>query len=667
MLYEYEIFLTGLFFILFFIILLIFGFLLIFFLYKDVINLPFLVIIGISLGSGIVCYVCYSYIIETFLHFNFFTILLPIIIFIIGGLLYFIQYNLKLKQKLKFPNIKRQIIKIGKDIIIFIIFFIVIFYFQLQLQYDIIIKFESQLAADPFLWCRFAMHLLDYGHLEYSEVGFYSAGFIFLNAGMNLFYPNYRFIFFFHKFVPIFYMSLIIILGYIISSILFKQKFLRFLTMFGFLCLNYFNYRFLMPLGSILATISFFIFLIAFIDSKIPFYFKGILLAGPILFHPLYGAMGLIIYIIYIIHHFFILKVARKENKRKIYRFLKVSLYNILIFFGLLIPLLINLTLNYTIWFQRYWNTLFPSTISIIKLNTNLDVKNFPILQIGKLTPEKFTNALNYIVSQIWSGNQWIIFFLLYFLFCVKKKNYKKFENLIEIVKISIIFSFLFYFMYFLINWFFPLKSLDSINNLFYIFKLRIFEFNAGIIVLMFVFTVKDIYILFRSISLKLKNKFPKYKKFLNGGNLRTLNKKIYHIVKSPWKIESIIIIISFWFSYNLYQENKFHYQYIYRDNNFIEMIISLGELEPPNPDTKIKILLPVIEPKVILNLLYRHKYQFITFDRSYTELINIIINTKASYVVLPIREISEGIIRNLVFSYEIYFKNSKYMVIKIE
>lgn len=667
MVFETEFYLTGLFFILFLTITTIFGFILIFILHKKVIDLPFLEIFVISLGCGIIFYVFYSYIIDTFLFFNIFTILLPLIIFDFGGLVFIFKSESRIKQKLAFINIRQILINNKSEIIIFLLFFIVIFYFQIQIQYGKIVRYESLFAKDPFYWCRMVMYLLDYGHLEYSEVGFYSAGYIFINAGMNLFYPNFHFIYFFYKFVPIFYMSLIIIIGYFISKILFNQIFLRFLTMIGFLTLYFFNYRFLMSLPSVPATILFFIFSFAFIDPKIPFYYKGILLSGAIIFHPLYGAMSIVIYFIYIIQHFFVLIIKKKKGKKVVYTFLKESLYNLLIVFGLLIPLLINLTLNHPFWFQRYWNTLFPAKIFVFKLSTNLYVKDFPILHLGNFSPEEFNYILYYLVNHIWYNNKWIFFILLYFLFIIKKKNYKKFGDFINIMKISILFSLLFYFMPYLIEWFFPLMILDKLNSFLYLFRLRILEFSAGFIVLMFVFTVHDIFLLLSMITSKLKNKFPKYKKFLNGKNLRTSKKKKNQLIKSTLKIESILIIFSLWFTYNLFQNNEFAYNHTYHDDEFVEMILDIGDSEIPDINIKATILLPVIEDKIILSLLYRYNYEFIEFNQSYPELIDLIITKNASYIILPIEEISEETIRNFVFSYSIFFEYSKYMVIKIK
>lgn len=669
MIYENEFLFTGIFFFLFLVIITTFGFLFIFIIHKDFINFPLIQIIPISLGCGFVFFICFSYIIELLLFFNFITILLPIIVFNIGGLIYFINSNSKVKEKLNLSNIKDQIIKNGREIIIFIVFFLVIFYFQLQIQFDKIIPNESQLSKDPFLWCRLAMYLLDYGHLEDVGLEFYSMGYVFLNAGMTSFYPNFRFIYFFHKYVPIFYMILIIFIGYFISGILFKQQFLRFLTMFGFFTLNYFNYRFLMPLPSVLATILFFIMLISFINKKIPFYLKGILLAGIFLFHPVYGAIGFGIYFAYIIYHFFILIIKERESKKVAFKFLKESIYNILIFFGLLFPYLIYLTINNPSWYVGFWNSLFPSIISVSNVDTNFTpnytgIFNFPVLILNNFSFTSLLNFLNQFTIYIWRDNTWFFFFLIYFFIRIRKKNYKDYGHFIEIIKIAVIFLLLFHFSSYFMNWF----SIANIPGLFkriLAFKVRIFEFGAGLFILIFIFSIYDIYFLFSIITIKLKNKFPKYKKFLDGRDLHCLKEKIFKAIKSPSKIESIVIIVGIYFTYNLYINNNFYYNYRYHDNDFVEMFIELGDSEPI--DSNITILLPFIEEKIILHLLYRYNYEFIQFNQSYIELIDQIISKDASYIVLPIKEISEEIVINFGLSFEILYKYSKYMVVKIK
>ncbi len=672
MVFECEIFFTCLFFILFFIIITIFGFLLILILHKDIINLPSFIVIGISLGCGIVFYIFYSYIIDTFEIFNFFTIILPIILFDIVGLIYFLNYDVRIKQKLNFPYFKQWVIKNYKEIIFFLFSFILVFYFQLELQLNIINKSESLLAGDAFYWCRSAMYLLGYGHLEFDLVGFYSTGYIFLNAGMCSFFPEYRFIYFFHRYVPIFYLSLIILVGFLISRLLFKQKFLSFLTMFGFLALSYFNTRFIMALPSAPATILFFLFSITLIDSKIPFYFRGILIAGPILFHPLLGAIGFGIFLIYIILHFFSLVIKGKENKKVIYTCLKENTYNILIFFGILIPVVINLSLNYPIWFRRYWTTLFQINIfefiPILWQNDySASVINYPLFIGGNFSYERLIGYFELIIRRTFINNPIIFVILIYFFVRIKKKNYKNFPNFISIIKVIIIVSFIYHFLFFFMVWFFPVETFGKILFFLDIFKDRVLEFSAGFIVLMCVFTVHDIYIIIGKITIKLKDKFPKYGKFLNRKKFHSFKDKIIHRISSICRIESGFIIIILCFSYNLYQNNNFLYHYYYYDNDLIEMMLVIGDSAPVKTETKTIILTPPFEQKVIFYLLYRYEYHFVNFDSNYSTLIELIVKENASYVMFPVEESLEEVIRNFALTHKVIYEDSKYIVIKIK
>lgn len=670
MVYEIEILLTGLFFILFLIIISIFGFLLIYLIYKDIINLNFSKIILISLGSGIVFFIFYAYIIETFIFFNFFTIILPLIIFDLFGFFYFLKLDIKLKKKLNFQKIRQKLIKNKFEIIIYLFFFIIVFFLQFQAQIAIIVKYKSQLASDPYFWFRNIMYLIDFGHLEYKEIGAYPSGYVFVNASMILFHPNVRFAYFFLKFVPIFYMSIIIFIGFLVSKILFNQKFLIFLTMFGFLTLSYFNYRFLMPLPSSLATILFFIFSTIFIDHKIPFYLKGILLAGPILSHPLLGIICLGAFFMYIIVHFFNLKIIMRENKKTILKFFRENIYIFLIFSGLLIPFLINLTLKFKIdWYLSYWHYFFPATISTPKFPfiSNLykiSLINFPLLFIGNFSIQNVYGYLELVVRNTFVDNPLIFFLLIYFFVRIKKKNYKNSENFIEIIKIIIVFGFCYNFIYYFIVWFFPYSTFGTLTTLFYLYKGRIFEFFAPFIILMLIFTIHDIYILFNKFTIKLKEKYPNYRRFLNRNYPNSRKEKVFRQVKSKCKIETFFIIFILFFAYSIYQKNKIYYEYTHRDNNDIEMILAVAECEPNNLD--LIIIIPELDVKAVLNMLYRYNYFIIDYNQTYTSYINQINTLNASYIVLPIAQISEDILDKFISNYDIYYQNIKYIVIKI-
>ena len=669
MAYETEFFLTGLSFVLFLSIITIFGFLLIYILYKDIINLPFLELVVLSLGSGIIFYFLYSYFIEIFLFFNFFTILLPIIIFNIIVFIFLLKFDLRMKQKLNLQNIKQYLIKNKKDIIIFLLFFFVVIFFQFEIQYYKIVEFEPLLSTDPYYWCRNTMYLIDYGHIDYDQIKSYAPGFLLLNGGINLIFPRFRLIFFFQKFAPIFYMTLIIFIGFVLSRIIFKQKFLIFLIMFGFLTLYYFNYRFLIGFPSALATILFLIFTITFIDPEIPYYFKGILLAGPMLCHSLLGGIAFSIFFIYIILHFFSLLIARKESKKIAYKFLKENFINILIFLGFISFYLYRLIFLIQ-WYIGDWFNV--SSINIFPSSSNFNANNILLLDLTEFSNDNifFDNLKNFfelIQKQIWYGKPWFFLVCFYFFIRIRKKNYKKCENFIAILKISAIFLFLFLFLYYFMISFFPSDSFGAFLEWFSHYGERIFEFGAGVFIFMFIFTIHDIYFLFGKITVYLKKKFPIYNKFLNRNNLNTLKGKLIRIFKAPCRIESVVIIFGLCFTYYLFENNRrFAYSYKFHDNEKMEMILALGDCESPNPTTNITILLPESIGELLLKFLYRYNVDFFDIRQDYPELKKIILSKNASYVVIPINDVSENIIRQFVFSYEIFFETLDYFVFKI-
>lgn len=661
MVYEVEFFLTGLFFITFLIIITVFGFLLINIFYKKIFDLKLFEIVLISIGSGITFFIFYSYIIDTFLFFNFFTALLPLIIFDISGLIFLRKSNLKIKAILSFNHIKQVIIKKKNEIIIFILFFVIVFFFQILIQYFKIIESASQRANDPFFWFREIMYLIDYGHLEYYEIEAYSAGFVFLNAGMISFYPNYHFCYFFVKFSPILYMSLIIFIGFALSINVFKQKYFIFLIMFSFLILNYFNYRFLMPLPTIPATILFFIFSITFINSEIPVYLKGIVLSGIILCHPLFGLLSFGIYLLYTFFHFLFLRIKNAGLSSK---FLKENIYNIIIFFVLLIPLFVNLTLKYSHdWYINYWHFIFPSNNSVTGLfshfNENYSVILNPLIlgtfiysqeNFGENLDQYFIDLQNQPINSQW----FIVFILFYFFIRIKKKNYEDSGDLIKFIKISVAFLLFFNFMFY----FLPFYPID--------FGLRVWELMGGYLIFIFVFIVYDIYHLLRNLTTKIKIKFPKYKKFLNRDINSFQKKNRFLKSRNIIKVESIVILISLIIVFRIYQENYFRYGYKYNDDNIVEMMLALGVCEPP--DSNITVLLPEFDATAIYNMLYRFNYDLINFSQNYnyTQLMNIVVNKKASYIVLPLNEISEEVIKNFGFSNMLYYQNTNYSIFKI-
>ena len=236
------------------------------------------------------------------------------------------------------------------------------------------------------------------------------------------------------------------------------------------------------------------------------------------------------------------------------------------------------------------------------------------------------------------------------------------------ILKISVIFLFLFLFLYYFILSFFPTDSFGTFLEWFSHYRERIFEFGSGVFIFMFIFTIHDIYLLFCRITVFLRRKFPIYNKFLNRNSLYTLKGKLVRVFKAPCRIESVVIIFGLCFTYYLFENNRsFYYSYSHQNNNSIEMILALGDCEPQNLNNNITILFTEFKELRLLKLLYRYNWEIINSYQGYSELIEIITNRNASYIVFSLKDDSENVIRNFAFSNEIFYENLENIVIKIK
>ena len=645
---------------LFFILISILGYLFLNTFFKKINKLPFLNIIILSLGIGITIYCSYSYLIDTFLIFNFYTITLPIILIDVSGIIYLILIKSDLVQRISLKKFKKFILDNIRNFAFLLISLVIIYYFQFQFQYPKIAEFECQFANDPFYSFKNAMFLIDYGHLDHNAIHIYSAGSIFLNAGILLFYPDYRFGYFFIKYSPILYTSLLLFIVFVISSNLLRRKFMIFLSMFSFFILEYFNYRFSMSLPSVPATILFFIFSITFINDDIPYYLKGIFLAGIIIIHPVNGILSLLCFILYSI-----IKPISKNMKKKRFSIknFKKNLYIFMILFLFLLPYFINLTLKYRInWYINYYKILFPANLNPFIPFFNPEIfhnltKNLQVIYVNItfLNFDQIIINLNSLISDLNTEaikHSWLIFFILFYFFIrIKKKNFKRGKDFIRFLKISIVFSLIYNYLFY-----FNLYSYD--------YNLRVWELFAGYLVLMFVFSINDIYLLLSKITKKAMDLLLSNKKL-------TLTKKYNKFLRfsiKNFKIESVFLIITLISVYGLYENNDFRTGgYKWRDDNIIEAMIELGRCEPPN--SNITVMVQEYYKTAIYYMLYRFNYVLINYSSknySYEDLTTIINENNAKYIVLPVNEINQATITNFTSMHLIYYQNINFLIIKI-
>jgi len=668
MVFELEIFLTGLFFLVFLIQITLLGFIFIFKINNKFFNLPLLELILLSIVIGVPLYIFYAYLIETFVSFSFFTINLPIVIFDCIGLFYIYKKDPTFRSIFNTDYI-RNYLKINKrNIIYYSIFFIIIFFFQYIQETSILCLSESLLYKDPFYWCEMQMYLIDYGHLNYERIQAYSAGMIFLNGGSLLFYPQFRFIYFFHKFIPIFHLSLLIFIIFVFSKRFFKNKVVIFFCMIGFLLLRYFNYRFLISTPSALGTIFAFLILIFFIEPNIPKFLIGFIIAGTFLFYPLYGLFIIVIYLFYFLFQLISILIKTEKRKKAFFSYLWHHMKLLLIFFILLLPFMLNLILKYRVdWIFNYLQYFLPTELfSQITINLNLIFIN-PINLLNYFfnlaSPLEFSLSDNLIYfSYATFGVDKIIYIIILF-FIIVPSNFK--QKSLKIIKIWLIFSLIFFLSYDLLVALFPKKIELQTLIFFSTFKMRVFEFSAGIILLIIGFVLEEILIFFKKITKYLIKRFSKYRKIILG-NISELQKIIKNMkhstIRKIFRIEFPFIIIIITLSYLRYSNNPIDYNYLHK-NALVDVVLTMSEITTPYSNETI-IIPDYVNHKPISYLLYRFNTIETDFSQSYSIIENLYFTHNASYLILPYNDVNIIDLEKYIFNFNIFYRNDYFIVL---
>ena len=165
-----------------------------------------LTIILESFGIGTALFIFYSYFIIDFLRsFTFFTIYLPLLIFDMINLLYFMHKNdyftlqvlskviTKIQKLLSNRQIKHHITIL---IIAFLLLLLVQGVIETHLNYP---------ARDPYTWFEITLYLHKYGDLDYENYTVHGVGFAIFAAGSLLITGNFYIQYFYLKYISTFF------------------------------------------------------------------------------------------------------------------------------------------------------------------------------------------------------------------------------------------------------------------------------------------------------------------------------------------------------------------------------------------------------------------------------------------------------------------------------
>jgi len=540
--------------------------------------------IFLSFGIGLTFYIIICYIIDIFQIFNFFTIILPFIIYDFMYIIYEI-----IKKSFNFSYKFKILEKKTFSFIIIITFGIIILYFRI---YKCLFENSAYFSEDPYIWACNVLSLLENENLENYFGTFYPEGFTFYCAGnLLIIFPDFAMVYFFMKFgfflIIIFYLILI----YIISNRIFKnyQFFFGFYCVIIMLAYNYLLYRSILFLPSLLANLLILICMLIII-TKIPNYFLGIIIPNIYLIHNLsllFLLSNLIIF--YLIKLIKSLKNIKNLEGKIIFKNLFEEIIKIiLITFILLIPYIIHSYIKFNVniieIISDYYNIITYFSLNDIKNIRFLNKTNI-LLCITSNNNDLYNLFKINSLKDIY--NITIGPFLLFALFGIFiKSKHEENDNFFSFLKIGVILIIIIFYIF----------SFFIHNSYFYYFaKFRIFENFSFIIILLSAIFIEWLFDRLNIIWNYFKIKYNKV-------NLRKINKKIrisfLNLLFLCLSITSLIYII-----------NREKVTYNYQNRIFYnENIIYINKYIPKGSHIGVRNLTECGESNGPHRLLYNYK-----------------------------------------------------------
>ena len=490
-----------------------------------------LTIILESFGIGTALFIFYSYFIIDFLRsFTFFTIYLPLLIFDMINLLYFMHKNdyftlqvlskviTKIQKLLSNRQIKHHITIL---IIAFLLLLLVQGVIETHLNYP---------ARDPYTWFEITLYLHKYGDLDYENYTVHGVGFAIFAAGSLLITGNFYIQYFYLKYISTFFLSIILLTVYNMASRFFKRDFEILVTLMVLLSFNSLLFRFSLLVPSIIATSLGVIFFNTLIqeENKRILLIRGILLGGMFLTHPLYflfllGYMILFELMILINKIKENLKSRDFKNSRIIFKFIERNIALILIPLIFSIPYFLNLSFSGKNLYRNFTRYLFRG----YETNTNNLLTTFSKNHLFEITLISFEpSKSNFLYNLLFFGfeipinktlNWGVIFIILGLVYNIKWENHRK-RYLIEFIKFSLLLSFII----FIISSLFLVidnNTIASFTSFIYQYGFRVFELFSPVWSILFVLGVSTIFNFLKkkkteNSKVDRENQEKKYEKF---------------------------------------------------------------------------------------------------------------------------------------------------------
>ncbi len=640
-----------------------------------------------SFAIGVSLHMIYGTIIISLKIFNFYTILLPIIICDICLIIY-IYYKKSTPISEYFSifnkkNIRLFIKEKGSYILILLTVFLLLFIIQM---YFINISLAYP-GNDVYFWFNNIWYVNKYGFLDYNNIKSYPPGFVIFCSSISIFINDYPFFYFFLKYIPLFFSIINILVLYVISKGFFKKKINIFFTLMMYLGFTVIFNRNNKAIPSLLVTSLGFLFLLFLgkgtsrdIDLKIPslkkflipniknknIILKGILFAGMGLAHPLYIFFFMLFYFSY---EFFLFLLMRLKTQSLSYKlklillrnFLLTQLIICLIFVILVSPYIIGTSINREAFILGSYYSYVSDPGNVHSLSLNILSLGTIFRDLGEwILSESLYNSINQFFAFILAGShvytfykttiQVGIFLIFYGIFLKFKKSHKLNEKqnmLVNFFKFTFIFTLLIFYLSQFFVYFFNIPLISNIVNLFYqVLRLRLFELFSGYWAILFVLA-------FNHIVIRIKEKYVKArrKKF----SIKRISRF------SKISIFSVIIFTSgFFYLINIATSNYS----MYFNEEQVQAVTFIGNYFEENPlEAKENILLEEFEFNAIYGLivdenLEKNYYNF-TYKTNYLEFNDDFNLLNCEFIFLNISKLNENFKANFSLNFEIIYNGN--------
>ncbi len=631
-----------------------------------------------SFGIGTVIFIAYSYlIIDFFRFFNFLSMYLPLLVFDSLNMIiicYKKRNGLKHEIIEKFKEIRDYALSNkGKNkcmilIVVFLLVFIVM---------GVIITDLSYPARDTFIWASNVMYLCKYGDFYYEFITVHTAGFVIFSAGALLISPDFYVMFFFLKFLPLFLFFITILAYYRLFAFIFKKDIEIAISLVSTLSFNYFLYRSILPLPSILVSALFAILISTFTEKENLrlLIVRGLLLGGIFLTHILYAPIFIMFYLFFEVLNLISEKKQNKTTKSLSFfkLFVGYSKKNIILFLpfiAIIIPYFLNGFINGYNFFSYY--SAYIDTEPYLSTQTN-ETYNSIIIQpyniiLTAYTPSHtniFYNLYFFGISFILTKTlNWGIIFLILGIFYKNKKITDQKKYLIEFINLTFIITCIIFIM----------SSLLLIAGKGIIFTLadfvihyggRIFELFSGLWSILIVLGMKRI---FKYVNQKKTNENINTNKEKSKNSIEKSDysskkrKKAYFIV--------LLIVGASLYSSHLVIQYNFLYTNYYKDDNLTEAVLFISDYIDKENINRATILLPENPTtNFIYKLIYYENIDNVIVeydDISYSDLLILITNNSANFVLLNKLETKESCLDKINEEMNVLDENSHYIFFEI-